>query len=104
MTSLNKDETTGAANRIKDHALFELLPEAILERCSPVKWPASQTFTDVKKVVVVFMFFVVKVVIVPRPTTTDTKDVQESLGFRLMPVRIVGVSFSNSTSRERVLP
>jgi len=44
--------------------------------------------------------FAVKVVLVSGPTTTDAKDVKESLGLRLMSVRIVSVSFGDGTPRE----
>jgi hypothetical protein len=50
------------------------------------------------------MFFVVKVVVVSGPTTTDAEDVKESLGFRLMSVRIISISFGDGTPREGVLP
>jgi len=50
------------------------------------------------------MLFVIKVVVVSGPTTTDAKDVHESLGFRLVPVRILGICFGNGTPREGVLP
>ena len=50
------------------------------------------------------MLFVIKVVVVSGPTTTDAKDVHESLGFRLVSVRILGISFGNGTPREGVLP
>ena len=88
----------------KDYTLFEFLSETILECCGPVEWPVSQTFTDVEEAVVVFMFFVVKVVVVSGPATTDAKDVKESLGFRLVPVRIVSICFGDGTPREWVLP
>jgi uncharacterized membrane protein len=104
MTSLNKHETAGTVHRIENDALFKFLSETVLERCGPIKWPIPQTFADVKKVVVVFMFFVVKVVLVSRPTTTNTKDVHEPLGFRLMSMRLISVSFGDCASGERVLP
>ena len=104
MTSLNKNEMPGTINRIKDYALFEFLPETILECCSPVEWPVSQTFTDVEKAVVVFVFFVVKFVLASSATATDAKDVKKSLCFRLMSVRIISISLCNSTAREGVLP
>jgi hypothetical protein len=44
-------------------------------------------FPDLK-VVVAFMFFVVNVVTVSSHTTTDAKGVKESLGFRLMSVKM----------------
>ena len=75
-----------------------------MECCGPVKWPVSQTFTNVEKAVVVFVFFVVKVILASGPTTTDAKDVKESLGLRLMSVRIISISFGNGTPREGVLP
>jgi hypothetical protein len=104
MTSLNKNETSGTANRMKNYALFEFLSETILECCGPVEWPVSQTFTNVEKTVIMLMLFVVKVVVISGPTTTDAKDVKEPLGFRLMSVRIISISFGDGTPRERVLP
>jgi len=50
------------------------------------------------------MSFVVKVVVVFSPATTNAKDVHESLGFRLVSVKIVSISFGDGTPRERVLP
>ena len=50
------------------------------------------------------MFFVVKVVLVAGPITTDAKDVEEPLSFHLMSVRIISISFSDGTPREGVLP
>ena len=104
MTSLNKNEMPGTINRIKDYALLEFLPETILECCGPVEWSVSQTFTDVEKAVVVFVFFVVKFVLASGATATDAKDVKESLCFRLMSVRIISISLCNGTAREGVLP
>ena len=87
-----------------NHRLFEFLPETILECCGPIKRPVPQTLTNIEKAVLVFMFFVVKVFLVPRPAAANTKDVQEPFGFRLMPVGIIGIGFSDGTSREWVLP
>ena len=103
MTSLNRDETTGTVDRTENYTLFEFPSEAILECCGPVEWPVSLTFADVEKAVVMFTFFVIEVLLVSGPTTADAKDAQESLGFRLVSVRIIGVSFSNGTSGEGVL-
>jgi len=91
-------------NHTENDALLELPPEAILERCGPVKGPVPQTFTDVEKPVIVFMFFVVEVILISRPTTTDAKNVQEPLSFSPVSVMIVGICFSDGTARERVLP
>ena len=89
---------------MENDRLFKFFPEAVLECCCPIKRPVPQTLTDIEKAVLVFMFFVVKVFIVSRPTTANTKDVQEPFGFCLMPVGIVGIGFSNGTSRKGVLP
>jgi len=88
----------------ENYTLFEFLPEAILKCSSPVEWPVSQPFTDVEKAVIVFVFFVVKIVLVSGPTTADAKDVQESLGFCLIAVRIVRIRFGDGASRKGVLP
>ena len=45
----------------------------------------------------------VEVVLVSRPTAANSKDVQEPLGFRLLPARVVSVGFGDGTSRELVL-
>jgi len=50
------------------------------------------------------MSFVVKVILVSGPTETDTKDIQESLGFRLASVRTVSISFGGGGPSEGVLP
>jgi len=50
------------------------------------------------------MLFVVEVVLISRPTTTDAKDVQEPLSFSPVSVMIVGICFSDGTPREGVLP
>ena len=39
-----------------------------------------------------FVLFVVRLVLVSGPITTDVKDVKESLGLRLIAVRIISVS------------
>ena len=57
----------------------------------------------VEKTVVVFVFFV-KFVLASGATTTGAKDVQESRYFRLVPVGIIGVSLSDGTAREVILP
>jgi len=49
MTSLNEDETPGTANRVKNYALFEFLPEFILECGGPIEWPVTQTFTNIER-------------------------------------------------------
>jgi len=90
-------------NHMKNDALLELPPEAILERCSPIKQPIPKTFTDVEKTVIAFMFFSVEVVPIPHPTTTDAKDVQEPLSFGPVSVMIAGICFRNGTAREGVL-
>ena len=62
-----------------------------------------QTFTNIEQAAAVFVFFIVKVVIFSGTTTTDAKDVKQLLGFRLMSMRIIGVSFGDSTPGEGVL-
>ena len=91
-------------HRMGNYTLFEFLPEAILECCGPIEWPVPQTFADIEKTMLVFMLFVVKVFLVSRPATTDAKDVQEPLGFRLMSVRIIGISFGDGAPREGIFP
>jgi len=71
---------------------------------STVEWPGSQTFTNVDNAVVAFALLVVKVVLVSRPTGTDTKDIQKSLGFRLVSVRTISISFGGGRPGEGVLP
>jgi hypothetical protein len=83
MTSLNKNETPVTANHIGNYALPEFHPETGLECCGPVEWPASRSFTNIEKAIVI------KAVLVSGPTTTDAGDVRKSLGFRLMSVGFV---------------
>ena len=104
MTSLDEHETNRTVSKMENDKLFKFLPEAVLECRCPIKRPVSQTLTNIEKAVLVFMFFIVKIVIVSGPTTANTKDVQEPFSFRLVSVGIVGVGFSDSTSREWVLP
>ena len=87
----------------ENDTLFKFLPEAILERRGPIKRPVTQTFTDIEQAMLVFMLFVVEVIVVSRPTAANTEDVQEPLGFRLVPVRIVSISFGDGAPREGVL-
>jgi len=69
-----------------------------------MEWQVSRSLANVERAVIVFMSFVVSVVLVSSPTTTDAKDIHESLGLRLLSVRIVSTSFDDDTSREGVLP
>jgi hypothetical protein len=103
MTSLNKNEMPGTANRVKKCALFELLPENTLECCGPVEWSVSQIFRHRKGGG--------RVHILRRKRRRRLRyyhnrreGVKESLGFRLMLVRIFSASFGNDTPREWVLP
>ena len=59
---------------------------------------------DIEKTVVAFVFFVIKFVLASGATATDAKDVQESRCSRLVSVGIIGVSFSDGTAREVILP
>jgi len=82
---------------------FSSSPEAISERCSPIRRLIPQALTDVEKTVIVFMFFAV-VVLISRPTTTDAKDVQGLPGFGFVPVMVVCIWFRDGMPRERVPP
>ena len=87
----------------ENNILFKFLPKAIPECCGPIKRPVSQTFTDIKQAMLVFMLFIVEVVVVSCPTATNMKDVQEPFGFCLVPVRIVSIGFNDGAPREGVL-
>ena len=104
MTSSNKNKTLGTASRIKNYALFEFLPETVLECCGLVEWPVSQTFADIENAVVMFVFFVVKVAFASSAIVTDVKGVKVSPGFRLMSMRIINLGFGNGMHKEGVLP
>lgn len=91
---MNGHETTGRVHRVENDPLFEFLAETILaQHCGPIKRPVPHTSTSVEKAVLVFIFFVVEVVPVSRPTTANAKGVLESLIFRLVPLRVVNIGF-----------
>ena len=72
MKSLNGHEIAGTARCMENDSLFMFPLEAILERHRPMKLPVPRTFADVEKVVVVFTFIVVEVVLVSRPGYSRT--------------------------------
>ena len=61
-----------------------------------MKWPVPQSFDDVEKTVLAFVFFVVEV------TLISVQDVQGPRSFHLVAVRIVSIGFGDGASREGV--
>jgi len=49
------------------------------------------------------MFFVVEVVLISRPSTTDAKDVQEPLSISSVTVMVVIIGFGDGATREGIL-
>ena len=94
MTSLDGHEIAGTVRHMENDSLFTFLLEAILERYRPMKWPVPQTFADVEKAVLAFVFFIVEV------TLISVQDVQGPRSFRLVPVRIVSIVFGDGASGE----
>jgi hypothetical protein len=89
---------------VRDDALLELIPEAILQRRGPIKRCVPQAFTYIEKAVIMFMILVIKVIIISSPSATNAKDIHKPLGLRFMSVWIISVSFGDGTPREGILP